>query len=151
MCQFYFSKFSPLRSENRGKNIASAQIFKILCTNYALYGQLAKVLETFWCSRNRNELKHLTDKFKIFPLMPFLAGENSLLEHKTQPKHTDASYGTCDMWNYPLDWYQKVLGCLRVPMYVFTKNAIIEVNFSHCPKITILWVGPNCTHFRQLL
>ena len=36
-------------------------------------------------------------------------------------------------------------------MYVFTKNAMFEVNISHRPEILILRVGPNCTHFCQLL
>ena len=75
---------------------------------------------------------------------PFLVPKNQLM-------HTDATYGICDMWNYALEWYQVVLGCLRVHKSVFTKIAITEVNFSHRPKIAILWVCPNCTHFRQLL
>ena len=87
----------------------------------------------------------------IFPSTPFLAGGNSLLEPKTKLMHTDATYVTCDMWNYVLEWYQVVLGCLRVHTNVFTKIAITEVNISHRPKIAILWFGPNCTHFRQLL
>ena len=36
-------------------------------------------------------------------------------------------------------------------MYDFTKNAIIEVNFSHRRKSNILKFGPNCTHCCQLL
>ena len=80
-----------------------------------------------------------------------MAGGNSLLEPKTQLMHTDATYGTCDMWNIALEWYQVFLACLRVHKNVFTNIAKIEVNISHRPKIAILWVGPNCTHFRQLL
>ena len=62
----------------------------------------------------------------------------------------------CNLWDLwyvklALEWYQVVLGCLRVHKNVFTKIAITEVNFSHRPKIAILWVGPNCTHLRQLL
>ena len=91
------------------------------------------------------------ENYLIFPSKRFLAGGNSLLEPKTQLMHTDATYGTCDMWNYALEWYQVVLGCLRVHKTVFTNIALTEVNFSHRPKIAILWVGPNCTHFRQLL
>ena len=82
---------------------------------------------------------------------PFLAGGSSLLEPKNQPMHTNATGGTCDKWNYALEWYQKILGCLEVHKNVFTKIAMSEVNFSHRPKITILWVGPNCTIFCQLL
>ena len=91
------------------------------------------------------------EKYLIFPSKHFLAGGNSLLEPKTQLMHTNATYGTCDMWNYALDWYQVDLGYLRVPKNVFTKIVMSEVNFSLRPKIAILWVGPNCTHFRQIL
>ena len=91
-------------------------------------------------------------KVLIFPSKHFLAGGSSLLEPKNPPMYIDATYGTYDKWNnYALEWYQVVLGCLRVHKNVFTKIAITEVNFSHRPKIAILWVGPNCTHFRQLL
>ena len=86
-----------------------------------------------------------------FHTIPFLASGNSLLKLKIQLKHTDASYGTCDVWNYALDWYQVVLGCLRVPKNVFAKLAMSEVKFSHRPKIDILKVDPYCTHFRQTL
>ena len=65
--------------------------------------------------------------------------------------HTSATYGTCDMWNYALEWYQVVLGCLRVHKNVFTKIPISEVNFSHSRKIAILRFGPNCTHCCQLI
>ena len=91
------------------------------------------------------------EKYLIFPSKRFLAGENSLLEPKTQLMHTGATYGTCDMWNYASEWYQVVLGCLKVHKNVFTKIAITEVNVSHCPKIAKLWFGPNCTFFRQYL
>ena len=78
------------------------------------------------------------EKYLIFPSKRFLAGGNSLLEPKTQLMHTDACYETCDMLNYALEWYQVVLGCLRVHNNVFTKIAITEVNISHCPKIALL-------------
>ena len=79
---------------------------------------------------------------------PFLAGGSSSLEPKNQPMHTDATYETYDKWNnYALEWYQVVLGCLRVHKNVFTKIDMSEVNFSHRPKITILWVGPNAPIF----
>ena len=73
-----------------------------------------------------------------FHTIPFLASGSSLLKLKIQLKHTDASFGTCDVWNYALDWYQVVLGCLRVPKNVFAKLALFEVKFSHRPKIDIL-------------
>ena len=78
----------------------------------------------------------MMEKFLIFPTIPFLAGGSLLFEPKNQLKHTDVYYVTCDMWTYALDWYQVVLGCLSVPMYVFfSKNDMFEVNFSHRPKI----------------
>ena len=91
------------------------------------------------------------EKFMIFTSKPLLAGGNSFLEPRNELMHTDATYGTCDIWNYALEWYEVVLGCLRVHNNVFTKVAVTEVNISHRPKIAILWVGPNCTHLRQLL
>ena len=81
--------------------------------------------------------------FLIFPWKPLLAGGNSLLEPRNQLMHTDATFGTCDKWNYALEWYQVVLGSLRVNKNIFTKIAMSEVNFSHRPKITILWVGAS--------
>ena len=63
------------------------------------------------------------------PHTTHLAGGSSLLEPKNQPMHTDATYGTYDKWNnYALEWYQVVLGCLRVHKNVFTKLI--------CPKRT---------------
>ena len=92
------------------------------------------------------------EKFLIFLSKPFLAGGSSILEHQNQPMHTEATYGTYDKWNtYALEWYQVVLGCLRVHKNVFTKIATTEVNFSHRPKINLLWVEPKWTHFCQLL
>ena len=93
------------------------------------------------------------EEFLIFPSKHFLAGGSSLLEPKNRPMHTDATYGTYEKWNnYALEWYQVILGCLRVHKNVFTKNAAVsEVNFSHRPKINLLWAGPKGTHFRHLL
>ena len=77
-----------------------------------------------------------------------MAGGSSLLEPKNQPMNTDATYETYDKWNnYALEWYQVVLGCLRVHKNVFKKIDMSEVNFSHRPKITIRWVGPNAPIF----
>ena len=101
---------------------------------------------------SQESLPKLMEKFLIFTSKPFLAGGSSLSEPKNQPMHTDATNGTCDEWNYALEWYQVVLGCLRLHKNVFTKIAAVsEVNFSHRPKINLLWVGPKGTHFRQLL
>ena len=64
------------------------------------------------------------EKFQIFPSKPFLAGGSSLLEPKTQLMHSDGTYDTYEMCNYPLEGYQVVLGCLRKPKNVFTKIAV---------------------------
>ena len=87
------------------------------------------------------------EKHLIFPSKHFLAGGNWLLQPNIQLMHTNAIYGTCDMWNYALDWYQVDLGCLSVPKNVFTKIVMSEVKFSHRPKNDILRFDPNCTHF----
>ena len=101
---------------------------------------------------SQESLPKLMEKFLIFTSKPFLTGGSSLSEPKNQPMHTDATNGTCDEWNYALEWYQVVLGCLRLHKNVFTKIAAVsEVNFSHRPKINLLWVVPKGTHFRQLL
>ena len=100
---------------------------------------------------SQESLPKLMEKFLIFPSKPFLAGGSSLSEPKNQPMHIEATYGTCDEWNYALEWHQVVLGCLRLHKNVFPKIAAVsEVNFSHRPKINLLWVGPKMNPFSSI-
>ena len=56
----------------------------------------------------QESLSLFMEKFLIFPTKQFVDGGSSSLEPKNQLKHTDASYGTYDMWDYAFDWYQVV-------------------------------------------
>ena len=136
------------------KTFESKKLFwSTWCTFSMPIALIQAVISAPWVLWGSQELlPKLMENILIFLSKPFLDGGSSLLEPKNPPMHTDTTYRTYDKWNtYASEWYQEVLGCLRVHKNVFTKIAITEVNFSHRPKIAILWVGPNCTHFRQLL